>query len=318
MKKKCLLCYEQVEESENEFHKKCSRKLFLKPEAPALELTLNNIEALAKEHVNERFAVTGVQAKLSVSLKPSKQNALHPTQQHRLTVGVGDRYLLKAPTPKYPNIVELEDLSMHLAKICGIKTAQHGLIRLASGELAYITRRFDRDSKGKLAQEDLCQLSGLLTEHKYNSSMEKVGKVIKSFSMDPGLDARMFFEIAVFSFLIGNADMHTKNFSIHTSRQGLTVLSPAYDLLNTSFLSPDDEEEMALTINGKKSKIKKDDFLGLAKNLEINEIATSNSFKKFSKVKERMLAFVTMGFISKSLAKDLKELINSRYARLEI
>lgn len=320
--KACLLCYKPVEESQEEFHRSCSRKLFSRTRPPPISTTLSEIENLAQNHAKARVAVAGVQPKLSVDLKPSRTflSTHKGTQAPRISVGIQGQYLLKAPTSQYPNMVELEDLTMHLARTYGINTAQHGLVRLESGELAYITKRFDRKSTRsgitKLAQEDLCQLSGLLTEHKYNSSMEKVGKVIREYSMNPGIDAITFLEIAIFSFVTGNADMHTKNFSLLTTDNGMRGLSPAYDLLATKFLVPQDNEEMALPVNGKKAKLKREDFFALGRNLEIQDKIIEQTLQKFSSPLKSTPAIIERSFISADLKKEYKKLISERMARI--
>jgi len=307
---KCLLCYRVVEESGEEFHRACSRRLFSALRPPPIGTTLAEIESLAKEHATNRVAVAGVQPKLSIELKPSKARSIMGVQRvddsPRLTVGIHGQYLLKAPTSRYPYMVELEDLTMHLAEICKIKTAAHGLIRLASGELTYITRRFDRNGTRKFAQEDLCQISELLTEYKYNSSMEKIGKLIIGYSANSGLDAVSFLEIALFSFLTGNADMHTKNFSLLTGPDGLRTLSPAYDLLSTIFLVPEDPEECALSINGKKSKLKLDDFIALAKTLKIPTKVLEKTISRFTNFVNPMRELIDQSFVSDKLKIEYK------------
>ena len=132
-------------------------------------------------------------------------------------------------TETFQHLPENEDLTMHLAEAFNIPAAMHSLIRLKSGELAYITKRFDRIKKEKLALEDMCQLTETLTNDKYRSSMEKVGKCIEKYSTRPGLDNLIFFETAIFNFLTGNADMHLKNFALLTTKENDIVLSPAYD-----------------------------------------------------------------------------------------
>ena len=169
---------------------------------------------------------------------------------------------------------------MHLARIAKIKTAPHSLIRLTSGNLAYITKRIDRVKKGKLAMEDMCQLTERLTEDKYSGSYEQIAKTIQKYSVTSGLDVVNFFELVLFSFLTGNADMHLKNFSL-IEQPGLgMILSPAYDLVNTALVYPADDEEMALNLNGKKKKLKKQDFVAAMNTLKLDEKQQENIFLK--------------------------------------
>jgi serine/threonine-protein kinase HipA len=114
----------------------------------------------------------------------------------------------------------------------------------------------DRVGVHKLAMEDMCQLTDRMTEEKYRGSLEAVGKKILQHCSHPGLDALRFFEVNLFSFLTGNSDMHLKNFSLIRSQDGEIRFSPAYDLLPTVLLLPEDTEESALTMHGCPATIK--------------------------------------------------------------
>ena len=146
-KKKCLFCYQELNNTDFEYHEKCSKKLFGIINPPLLPYSLDDINKLAVEVVNKRLSVTGVQPKLSLSIAKDKH-------QNRVTIsGLWGEYILKPPYNLYPHMPEIEDMTMHLASIAKIKTSEHGLIRLKSGELAYITKRFDRYKKNKIADK---------------------------------------------------------------------------------------------------------------------------------------------------------------------
>lgn len=196
-------------------------------------------------------------------------------------------------------------------------TVPHGLIRLSSGELAFITRRIDRDSKGaKIAMEDFCQVSERLTEDKYKGSAERIGKLLQRYSAFPGLDAVDLLERVLFNFLVGNADMHLKNYSIIETPQG-TRLAPAYDLLSTILVLPDDPEESALTINGKKARLRRGDFDTLGASLQIRPRAVANIYKKLSDEKDDMLATINGCRLPDSMRNTLTRLIVTRLERLK-
>lgn len=265
---KCLYCYQPLAASELDFHASCSKKIFGQPIPPILPYSEEDLESLAKEVIQRQTAVTGVQAKLSLHITGNNKQG---TEQRFTLVGLWGGYILKPPTAFYPQLPEVEDVTMHLAQIAKIKSAPHSLIRLQSGNLAYVTKRIDRTKKGKLSMEDTCQLTERLTEDKYHGSYEQIGKAIQKYSVTPGLDVVNFFEMVIFSFLTGNADMHLKNFSL-LEQPGLGMtLSPAYDLVNTTLVNPADEEEMALTLNGKKKKLKKQDFVVAMNILKVEE-----------------------------------------------
>lgn len=220
--KRCLYCYLPLSKEETDFHEKCCKKFFGTSTPPIFDYTNEEMQQLAEQIVSRSIAVTGVQPKLSLTLE---KTANDPKKNRLTIVGLWGNFILKPPTSEFPNLSENEDLTMHLAKLFKIKTADHSLIRLKSGELAYITKRFDRINGDKLAMEDMCQLTETLTEDKYRSSIERVGKKIKQFSSVPGLDTINFFELVLFSFITGNADMHLKNFSLLTNSSRITVLS---------------------------------------------------------------------------------------------
>ena len=274
---KCLFCYKTLSDVEVDYHKACARKIFQSTTVPLLPYTRANIKELAREIVTASTTVTGVQAKLSLDIARG-----HAGEPKRFTiVGLWGRFILKPQTELYANLPENEDLTMHMAEAAGIKTVPHSLIRFADGELCYITRRVDRTKKGtKIAMEDMCQLSERLTEDKYKGSYERIAKLIRQYSSAPLLDVVNFWEVVLFSWLTGNADMHLKNFSLFRPADNY-MLTPAYDLLSTALAMPEDDEELALTLNAKKKRIKREDFEKAMRDSGMDEKAISNMFSRF-------------------------------------
>ncbi len=312
---RCLYCYHPLQENETDFHVKCCEKFFGTSTQPELDLDKNNLDKLAEEIVIRRVAITGVQPKLSLTIEKIPGD----NKGSRMTiVGLWGNFILKPQSILHPSLPENEDLTMHLAEMLGILTAEHSLMRTKSGELVYIVKRFDRAEKEKLQCEDLCQLSELLTEAKYRGSMEKTGKIIKQYVANPMLDAIAFFEIVLFSFITGNADMHLKNFSILRDTKGRHNLAPAYDLLNTKLAVPDDNEEMALTINARKSKITRKDFDVLAHYLGMNEKQLNTDYEKFSSHMKELEKFIEISFLPNNLKKEYKILFKERCTRLNL
>jgi serine/threonine-protein kinase HipA len=277
-----------------------------------LPYTRANIKELAREIVMASTTVTGVQAKLSLDITRG-----HAGEPQRFTiVGLWGRFILKPQTDRFANLPENEDLTMHLAEAAGIKTVPHSLIRFADGELCYITRRVDRTKNGdKIAMEDMCQLSERLTEDKYKGSYERIAKLIKQYSAAPLLDVVNFWEVVVFSWLTGNADMHLKNFSLYRPADNY-MLTPAYDLLSTSIVMPEDEEELALTLNGKKKKIKRADFEKAMLDSGMDEKAIEKLFKKFAKTLPKWYALIEESFLPKDMIVAYREKLNTMSARL--
>lgn len=303
----CLFCYQPVETGD--YHPTCSKKFFDTRQVPILELDKEKLDQLAQITVNERLALTGVQPKISLSLNSENGSK-------RLTlVGLWGDYILKPQSPNYAFMPEVEDLSMHIAKLFKIETAQHALIRTSTGELAYITKRFDRVKDKKIHVEDLCQLSELLTEQKYKSSYERVGKIIKRYTTNSGLDTIKYFRLVLFSFITGNNDMHLKNFSLMHTDKGI-LFSPAYDLLNVNLVFPDDKEDLALTLSGRKKKIKQVNFDELAMSLGITAIVRNNIYKDFSKQANKVYDLIDRSFLTDEYKEEYKTIFTKKLKQI--
>ena len=306
---RCLYCYKELADGERDFHKSCSKKIFGTPQVPLLPYTRANIAELAREVIRSQTTLTGVQAKLSLDINKGGRN-----ETDRFTiVGLWGRYILKPQTDRFAHLPELEDLTMHLAGLAKMQVVPHSLIRFADGELCYITRRIDRTATGdKLPMEDMCQLTERLTEHKYKGSYEQIAKAIQRFSAVPKLDMVNYWEQVVFSWITGNADMHLKNFSLYSKEQGKYVLTPAYDMLSTALVMPEDTEELALTLNGKKRKIKKADFVTSMHASGLEEKVINNIFAKFTKVKDKWFAFIDLSFLPDEMKESFKVIISEK------
>ena len=229
---------------------------------------------LAKKVVERSISVPGVQAKLSMSLIKKAQE----TSDSRLTVvgALGGNYIFKPPSSEFPEMPQNEHLTMRMAESFNIPVVPSSLIRLESGELSYITRRVDRLESGeKIHLLDMFQITEAF--EKYKSSMEKVGKTLHEYSTNTLLDMVLYFELSLFSFLTGNNDMHLKNFSMIESSSGWK-LAPAYELLNVSIILPQDKEELALTLQGRKKNLNKEHFEKFGKTLGITNRQTGSAF----------------------------------------
>jgi serine/threonine-protein kinase HipA len=314
--KRCLFCYKPLEDAGTaDYHAACSRKIFGQPVQPDLPYSEQQMKELATLVIRSQVAVTGVQPKLSLDIESGKNK----NEANRFNiVGLWGGYILKPPFSKFPHLPEVEDLSMHLAEIAGISVVPHSLIRLRKGGLAYITKRIDRVKKRKLHMEDMCQITERLTEDKYHGSYEQVAKEILKYSANPGLDLVNFFEQVLFSFLTGNADMHLKNFSLFRPAGSGYVLSPAYDMVATTLVNPADDEDLALTLNGKKKKIKRSDFIAAFKTLKLEDKQQENIFKKMERSLPAWLEFIDISFLSKEMKADFKKLIKARFKRLSV
>jgi serine/threonine-protein kinase HipA len=309
----CLICMESFTKGETLYHKRCAQDLFGFTQAPRIDVSMTDLEDLALMQINQRLTLTGVQKKLSLS--PVKEG-----RNERLTVmGLDGRFILKPSTMEYAEMAELEHVSMKLAELQNIPVAKCGLVFMKSGERAYITRRFDRVKNEKIQMEDFCQLSEKPTEKKYNGSSESLGKVLDKYSDQSPDDKLTLFQILLFSFWIGNADMHLKNFSLWRDPQNQRVrISPGYDFLSTRLLisTKEDSEEMALSINGKKNKLEWKDFQALGTNYKIPA-------KVIERVRDQMLDsffdaedLIERSFLSDGKKAEFQDLLRERSKRL--
>lgn len=311
---RCLYCYQPLSEKEVDFHASCSKKIFGSATPPELPYDESQMKDLALQVIQSQMTVTGVQPKLSLNLTDG-ENKKEPK---RFTiVGLWGNYILKPPAEKYPQMPEVENLTMHLAEIAKINVVPHSLICLKSGQLAYITKRIDRVDKQKLHMEDMCQLTERQTEHKYLASYEQVAKAILKYSTSPGLDLVNFAELILFSFLTGNADMHLKNFSLIYDPTNGPVLSPAYDLLSTVLVNPKDDEDLALNLNGRKKKINRKDFDSAFSTMKLDAKQQANIFAKMEKVRNKWIDFIQISFLSSDFKEKYIQLINERFDRLK-
>ena len=303
---KCLYCYKELEEGQKDFHPGCARKFFGTSDAPLLEYRREELDALAAQVIQAQTSLTGVQPKLSLNLHKHEGS-------NRLTiVGLWGDFIFKPQTDAYPEQPENEDLTMHLAEAARIKVVPHSLIHLADGSLGYITRRIDRTKKGeKIDMEDMCQLTLHPTEYKYKSSCEQIAKAIAAYSSTPRLDLVNFMQVLLFSFVTGNNDMHLKNFSLYRPK-ALYQLSPAYDLLNVAIANPNDKEEMALPINGKKAQIKLADFLKASDTMGIEQRVTLGLINGLRNAMPAWIDLINNSFLSDEMKQNYLDLISRR------
>lgn len=305
--KNCLACLQPLEKKDLNYHPGCLSNFWREDNAVLqLDYSLVDLEELAKENIAQRIIIPGVQPKLSLGFTGTEEN-------NRLTIvgALDGRYILKPPYPQFPQMPEIESLSMLMARACGITTVPFILIPLKDGELAYLTRRIDRDGKGnKYAMEDACQFTENLTEHKYRGSYEKIAKAILKFNGKKLIDVVHFYEQVILSYLIGNNDMHLKNFSLLAKQPGIYKLAPAYDLLSVQLLMPEDDEELALTLNGKKKKLTRLDFNTAMLTAGIPEKAIENLWGRIIKGSEKWSKLITNSFLSSKNKEKFQELLN--------
>lgn len=314
---RCLCCNKEIEnpteyESHSFWHTKCMKKFFGTETLPELDFSEEKLTELANLTVSKGLTVPGVQKKLSLHLSKENKTA-------RLTlVNYPTGYILKPQSESFANLPEAEFLSMKMAELAKIRTVPHGLLRFQDS-FAYITKRIDRDNSNLYAMEDFCQLSGRLTTDKYRSSYENCGKVIRRYSQNVGLDMTEFFYRLLFCFATGNSDMHLKNFSLIEDSPGSRIfsLSPAYDMLPVNIIMPADKEQMALTLNGKKRNLRKNDFLSLAENLKINKKVAMDLISRILSYQDMFGDLIQNSYLPDAMRYELANLMQIRMNSLK-
>ena len=312
---KCLLCYQELEEGQVDFHPACARKIFGSDAAPILPYTRDNMSELARMVIRTSASVTGVQAKMSLDVNRGGKN-----EPAKFTiVGLWGKYIFKPQSGKYPCLPELEDLTMKMAESAHIRTARHTLIRLADGELGYLTLRMDRGPKGeKISMLDMCQLSNRLTEHKYYGTYLQLAETIKKYSSAPMLDVQRFWEVVLFSWITGNSDMHCKNFSLLDTGGGEYALAPAYDLLAVLLADPEDSEEMAMSfaVGGEKSGFDRSTFVTAFIQSGIPAAVANKMIERMKGHLPEWEKLIAQSFLPERMKADYCQLLKKRISQL--
>ena len=312
----CLCCGKPIIETATEqekavgWHNRCVKRFFGTKTLPDIEVSEDVLEQLAIESTNKGLTVPGVQKKMSLHLDNSGATP-------RLTlVNYPTGYILKPQTKEYPCLPEAEYLVMQMAEKAKIKTVPHALIRIKAQDnaFAYITKRIDRRDGKMLAMEDFCQLDGRLTEDKYKGSYERCAKIIRKYSSRAGLDITELFIRVVFSYIVGNSDMHLKNFSLIETDEnsGSYILSDAYDMLPVNTVNPADTEQTALTLNGKKRNLHRNDFLKFADACQIDRAVAGKIIDRLKGYESEFIRETEQSYLNDELKDNLNSLITQR------
>ena len=312
---KCLYCYQELEKGQVDYHPACARKFFGSKTAPILPYSRENMSELARQVIRTSASVTGVQAKMSLDVNRGGKD-----EPAKFTiVGLWGKYIFKPQSGQYPCLPELEDLTMKMAEAARIRTARHTLIRMADGELGYLTLRMDRGRKGeKISMLDMCQLSNRLTEHKYYGTYQQLAETIKTYSSAPMLDVQRYWEVVLFSWITGNSDMHCKNFSLVDTGNGEYTLAPAYDLLAVLLADPKDTEEMAMsfTVGGAKTGFDRNTFMTAFTQSGIPVAVADKMTERMKGCLPRWTELIGQSFLPEKMKADYCSLLRNRIALL--
>ena len=281
--------------------------------SPDLKM-LKELEYTAEEQRREAYnraskmSIQGVQPKLSAKLS-IKDGEFE-------IVDTGGKYILKPQHHLYPEMPENEDLTMRLACEIGLDVPLHGLIWSKDHTLTYFIKRFDRRGQNdKVPIEDFAQLAGMSRDTKYDYSMEKVVTIIDDFCTFPSIEKVTLFKLTVFNYLVGNEDMHLKNFSIITE-DGKVKLSPCYDLVNSTIEYKKQDEEIALPLKGKKKHLTRNilvDYFGLER-CELTTKSVDKVLEAISFSIPKWKEMIDVSFLSNEMKEKYHKLLGTRLA----
>ena len=193
-----------------------------------------------------RFSLAGVQLKFSALDNKQKENGLTIPVD-----GSGGAWIVKLPSTKHNGVPENEFAMMNMARMIGIDVPEIRLIALRDidglpddiekiGDTAFAIKRFDRSDAGPVHIEDFAQIFGVYPDKKYDTASYR--NILAVIANVTDLDsATEFMRRLVYSALIGNGDMHLKNWSVVYPDGRTPILSPAYDLLSTLPYVPGDD-----------------------------------------------------------------------------
>ena len=312
---RCLSCGKPLTSKDTFWHTRCIKSFFGTSELPTISLDSEILDVLGSESTRIGLTVPGVQKKLSLHLETYRGKG-------KLTlIGHLPGYILKLQANEYPHLPELEDVVMRMADAAFLETAAHALLRTEDGKHVYICKRIDRlptkERVQKLPMEDFCQLSLRLTEDKYKGSYEQCGQIIRHYSSQPMLDLTNFWYLLVFCFITGNSDMHLKNFSLYAPSSSHYQLTPAYDLLPVALVIPQDTDETALTLRGRRSRFTRTDFLYLADYLQLAPKVAERLIARLINLTSTFLEVIDQSWLSDEEKKAMEQLLISRLNRLQ-
>jgi serine/threonine-protein kinase HipA len=297
---RCRSCA-AVAPDRGDFHARCLQQLFGSDEAPSIDVDLARLQTLALAMVG-RVSISGVQRKLSVTLTTDRATLRLAT--------AGGNFLLKVQSQTFPNLPENEWVTQRLAALCGVTVPPAALMPLRDGSLAYVVRRFDRPAGGKLPMEDFCQLSGRMPGEKYDGSAEQCAQLVRQFTREPLIELQKLYRQFAFAWCTGNGDLHLKNLALLGDGRGEHRLSPAFDLLNTRLVIPDDT--LALPVCGKRDNLKVATWLQLAERAGLAERAARRVLREIGGIRPAMLELLADAPLPEAMRDDYIALLEQR------
>lgn len=296
------------------------KKLYSEKGLKLLSQNLNDLKPLDYTAEQQRQEAMERATKMSIQgVQPKLSAILNIKEECFEIVDKNGKYILKPQHHLFPELPQNEDLTMRLAKIIGINVPLHGLVYSKDKTLTYFIKRFDRiGHKTRVPVEDFAQLSGLSRDTKYNYTMEKIVKLIDEYFTFPSIEKVKLFQLVLFNYLVGNEDMHLKNYSV--IRNGDKVeFSPAYDLLNTTIVLKGDIEEIALPIDGRKKNLTLNNLVNYfgKQRCQIPDKIIDRTIEDIKQAIPQWMQMIEISFLSKEMKEKYTVLLNQRLKKLQ-
>ena len=271
-----------------------------------IDVTLSELHKIAAKMAG-KMSISGIQEKVSLKLSSDKARLIVAT--------TSGRYVLKPESSRFPSLPPNEHLTMRLASLVGIEVPRFGLLRLRDGSLSYVVKRFDRSDDGsKLRVEDFCQLAAKPLRDKYSGSAELCIRTLRQYASEPLVQMRSLYKLLLFGWWVANGDMHLKNFSLLIGPDGIRRLAPAYDLVCTKLVIPDDS--LALPVGGKKKNLTRRSWLNLAEYCKLPEKATKRIIDEQIKALKPSLKLIFNSFLPDEMKNEFEGIIQDTTAIL--
>lgn len=302
----CLICLGDVP-SEETYHSACLEALFGTSTIPVFDVDFSRLYSLAASKMAGRMSISGAQEKVSLTLASDRRS---------LEVSAtGGRYILKPETSRFTAIPQNEHVTMCLAQFVAIETPPFGLVRQSDGGVSYIIKRFDRLEDGtKLQVEDFCQLAEKPVRDKYDGSAELCVRLLRKYATEPLIEIQKLYRLLLFSWWAGNGDMHLKNLSLLTAPDGIRRLTPAYDLVCTKLVIPDDA--LALPVGGQTKNFSRQKWLAFAHYCRIPEKAANRLIGEQIEALAAGLNLVAASFLPAKMQEEYVEVLRANTAAL--
>jgi serine/threonine-protein kinase HipA len=288
-------------------HPACLKGLFGTTTLPRLDIDRSKLYRLAAQVMAGKMSISGMQEKVSLTLSADRTE-LHVTAR-------GGRFILKPESSRFSSLPQNEHLTMLLAGLVGIETPPFGLLLLTDDSPAYIIRRFDRLEDGlKLHVEDFCQLAGKPLRDKYDGSAELCVRLLRKYASEPLIEIQKLFRLFLFSWWMANGDMHLKNFSLLTRQDGIRRLSPAYDLICTQLVIPNDS--LSLSVGGNTKKLTRARWLKFAEYCQLPERAARRLLSQQIDVLEPALGLIARSYLPDEMKEPYERILRANTAAL--